>query len=100
MPTALKTAVGFGDRVEIMSAHLKMSGSCRDWSLGDWLFGSLLEIVFTDENVPVDRRVARIWEPTAPVQPNTAAVAGVVVIVGMGIRKTVRSKRYYNDGPL
>jgi hypothetical protein len=28
----------------------------------------------------VDSRVARIWEPTAPVQPNTAAVAGVVVI--------------------
>jgi hypothetical protein len=48
----------------------------------------------------VDRRVARIWEPTAPVQPNTAAVAGVVVIVGMGIRKAVRSKQYYNDGRL
>jgi hypothetical protein len=35
----------------------------------------------------VDRRVARIWEPTAPVQPNTAAVAGVVVIVGDGYPK-------------
>jgi hypothetical protein len=34
----------------------------------------------------VDRRVARIWEPTAPVQPNTAAVAGVV-IVGDGYPK-------------
>jgi hypothetical protein len=45
------------------------------------VFGSLLEIVFTDWNESVVRRVERIWEPTAPVQPNTAAVAGVPAMI-------------------
>lgn len=38
------------------------------------MFGSLLEIVLTDENASLATSVARIWEPTAPVQPNIAAV--------------------------
>ena len=57
-----------------MPPHFEISLSSRAWSLGDWRFGSLLEIVVTDEKASVARSVARIWEPTAPVQPKTAAV--------------------------
>lgn len=74
MPTALKTVDELGDSEEIIPPHLELSRSSMAWSLGDWAVGSRLEIVFTDENASRVRRVARIWEPTAPVQPNTAAV--------------------------
>ncbi len=77
VPTALKTTDGLGDREDIMPPHFETSPSSRAWSLGDWAFGSLLETVLTDENASMARSVARIWEPTAPVQPNTAAVVMV-----------------------
>ena len=77
VPTALKITDGAGDREEIMPGHFVMSLSSRAWSLGDWAFGGFREMVLMDENASVVRSVARIWEPTAPVQPNTAAVVMV-----------------------
>lgn len=74
MPTALKTTSGLGAREEIIPLHFDVSPSSMAWSLGDWVLGSLLEMVLTDEKTSMVRRVARICEPTAPVQPNTAAV--------------------------
>lgn len=60
--------------MEIVKPHLEVSASSIAWSLGDSAFGSLLETVLIDEKLSVVSRVVRIWEPTAPVLPNIAAV--------------------------
>lgn len=60
-----------------MPPHFEMSASSRVCSLGDCALGILLEMVFTDANASVARSVDRIWEPTAPVEPNRTAVVMV-----------------------
>lgn len=91
VPTALKTAAGFGSRVEIMPPHFEVSASWVAWSFVDWGLGRRREIVLMEVNVSVLRRVVRMWLPTAPVQPKTAAVVmlGVKVklIIGEGCRR-------------
>lgn len=83
---ALKTTDGLGVSEETMLLHFDALLSSRAWSLGDWEFGSLFEMVLIDENPSMARSVARIWEPTAPVQPNTAAVDTVEPV---GIKSVV-----------
>jgi hypothetical protein len=70
----LKTAEGLGLKLEMMPPHFDMSASWLASSLGDWGFGRLREIVLTEMNASLLRSVLKIWLPTAPVQPNTAAV--------------------------
>lgn len=72
--TALKTRNGLGDSYEIILPHFDVSFSSIAWSYEDYAFGSLLEIVFTEEDASVASRVARICESTAPVHPKSAAV--------------------------
>jgi hypothetical protein len=74
VPRALKTTDGVGVREERMAGHLDVLLSWIDWSLGDREDGRRREMVLMVGNASVARRVARIWEPTAPVQPKTAAV--------------------------
>lgn len=57
-----------------MPAHFDVSASWQASSLGDWSFGRRREIVWTEVNASLLRSVLRMWLPTAPVQPNTAAV--------------------------
>jgi hypothetical protein len=63
--------------LEIMPPHLDVSASWLASSLGDWTFGRRREIVLTEMNASLSKSVLRIWLPTAPVQPNTAAVVMV-----------------------
>lgn len=67
--------------MEIMPPHLEMSASSSACNLEDPALGKLLEMVFTDANASEARSVDRIWEPTAPVQPNRTAVDMVGFIV-------------------
>ena len=57
-----------------MPPHFDVSASWMASSLGDWAFGRRREIVLTETNASLLRSVLRIWLPTAPVKPNTAAV--------------------------
>lgn len=97
MPTALKTMEGLGLSVEIIGAHFEVLDSWKASSLlvvvvvvvgevgdddddDDWGLGKLREIVLMEVKDSSSRRVLRMWRPTAPVQPNTAAV----VMLGKG----------------
>ena len=76
VPTALKMTVGVGVRVVSRGPHLVVSGSWMASSLGesDSGLGSRREMVLMEVNLSLVRRVLRMLLPTAPVQPNTAAV--------------------------
>ena len=74
VPTALKTVEGLGLRLEIIPPHFDVSASWIASSLDDWGFGRRRDIVLTEVNASLPRRAFRMWLPTAPVQPNTAAV--------------------------
>jgi hypothetical protein len=56
---------------------LEVSGSRMVESLGDEDLGRRREMVVTEVKVSLARRVLRMWLPTAPVLPNTAAVVMV-----------------------
>ncbi|KAK8069618.1 hypothetical protein PG994_006234 [Apiospora phragmitis] len=74
---------GGGEMVASVDAHLLVSlSTCADslWEDSDEdLGGARREMVWTAFTLPRLKRVVRIWEPTWPVQPTTAAVAMALV---------------------
>lgn len=82
VPTALKTAEGVGWSFESRVAHCEVLGSRRDSRLDevgdDWArLGNLREMVLIEvkkAELWSSSKVLRMWLPTAPVLPNTAAV--------------------------
>lgn len=55
--------------------HLLVSASMMGESLASCAGGSRREMVEIDAQAVEEIRVARIWEPTAPVEPKISAVA-------------------------
>ena len=83
VPMALKmTEMGLGP--EIMEAHFDVSGSRIASSFVDCGLGRRREMVLMELKSSLERRVFRMLLPTAPVEPNTAAV----VISAWGFVKT------------
>ena len=79
VPTALKMTEGMGVRVGIRGPHLEVSVSRMAESLGEEDWGRRREMVVTEVKVSLARRVLRMWLPTAPVLPKTAAVVMIGV---------------------
>ncbi|KAJ5751236.1 hypothetical protein N7533_008264 [Penicillium manginii] len=72
--TVLKTTDGLEFKDSSFSAHFDLSLSCKASSFGDCALVILLDTVLTEENGSEASSVANISEPTAPLEPKTAAV--------------------------
>jgi len=78
VPTALKTTEGTGDSVVISEPHVVESDWTMGWSLGSCVGGVRREMVVMVVYRGEEMSVARIWEPTAPVEPKIRAVVMLV----------------------
>jgi hypothetical protein len=84
VPKAEKTTDGVGVREERAEDHFVVSGSTTALSLGPVDLGLRRErVLILDQGEYSDRQVERMWAPTRPVEPITAAVGDdILTMVG------------------
>ena len=78
VPTALEITEGTRDSVAIERPHFTESASMMGCNLGFYPGGARQQIAVIDLQVLEKKRVARIWEPTVPMEPKIKAVVMMI----------------------